>query len=172
MTEALVHTAAVPVAIAPRGYPQTPLPLERLTAAYGGSADAVGLLRMTAELAKSWSVEMRIAAFTVRPPAMFAGSIEPSAETLVIREWYASAVQGACDEIAAARTTVAVDNVDIVVGAGVEWRDAVDGIAWAPGDLLLLGSGAAGVRAQVFLGSAASRILRHAPVPVIIMPRT
>ncbi|MEV0200442.1 universal stress protein [Nonomuraea sp. NPDC050691] len=36
---------------------------------------------------------------------------------------------------------------------------------------LLLGSGAAGPLAQVFLGSAASRILRHAPVPVMILPR-
>jgi len=39
------------------------------------------------------------------------------------------------------------------------------------GDLLLLGSGAAGQTAQVFLGSAASKILRHAPVPVMIVPR-
>ena len=35
----------------------------------------------------------------------------------------------------------------------------------------LLGSGAAGPLAQVFLGTAASKILRHAPVPVMILPR-
>jgi nucleotide-binding universal stress UspA family protein len=37
--------------------------------------------------------------------------------------------------------------------------------------MLLLGSGAAGQAAHVFLGSAASKILRHAPVPVMIVPR-
>ena len=37
--------------------------------------------------------------------------------------------------------------------------------------MLLLGSGAAGPMAQVFLGSAASKILRHAPVPVMIVPK-
>ena len=35
----------------------------------------------------------------------------------------------------------------------------------------LLGSGAAAQTAQVFLGSAAAKILRHAPVPVMIVPR-
>ena len=38
VTERLVHTAAVPVAIAPRGYPLGPDPIRRLTAAYGGEA--------------------------------------------------------------------------------------------------------------------------------------
>ena len=51
------------------------------------------------------------------------------------------------------------------------WREAVETIAWETGDILLLGSGAAGPAAQVFLGSAASKILRHAPVPVMIVPR-
>jgi len=49
--------------------------------------------------------------------------------------------------------------------------EAVDDIAWESGDMLLLGSGAAGPLAQVFLGTAASKILRHAPVPVMILPR-
>ena len=44
VTDRLVHTAAVPVAIAPRGYPMNPNPVSRLTAAYGGHADAVGLI--------------------------------------------------------------------------------------------------------------------------------
>jgi nucleotide-binding universal stress UspA family protein len=35
----------------------------------------------------------------------------------------------------------------------------------------LLGSGAAGPLAQVFLGTAAANILRHAPIPVMIVPR-
>ena len=64
-----------------------------------------------------------------------------------------------------------IPDVDVVMGTGTEWRDAVDDIAWEPGDMLLLGSGAAGPLAQVFLGTAASKILRHAPVPVMIVPR-
>ena len=87
VTERLVHTAAVPVAIAPRGYPMSPGPISRLTAAYGGAADAVGLIATSAELAKRWSVRLRIASFTVRPVAAFAGGIEPSVEDLVVQQW-------------------------------------------------------------------------------------
>ncbi len=69
------------------------------------------------------------------------------------------------------RARVAVPDVDVVVGSGHDWREAVESISWEPGDMLLLGSGAAGQAAHVFLGSAASKILRHAPVPVMIVPR-
>ena len=43
-----------------------------------------------------------------------------------------------------ARAEVVDPDVDVVIGTGTEWREAVDDIAWESGDLLLLGSGAAG----------------------------
>jgi nucleotide-binding universal stress UspA family protein len=171
VTERLVHTAKVPVAIAPRGYPLSPVPVQRLTAAYGGAADAVGLITTSAELAKKWSVRLRIASFTVRPVTMYGGSIERSAENLVVKQWTRKTMDAALEQLEDARRQVEVPDVDVVIGAGTDWRDAVDGIAWQSGDLLLLGSGAAGPVSQVFLGSAASKILRHAPVPVMIVPR-
>ena len=171
VTDRLVHTAAVPVAIAPRGYPSSPLPIQRLTAAYGGAADAVGLIATTADLAKRWSARMRIASFTVRPLRMFGGTIEPSAEDLVVRQWTRQTLDAALKQLNEARATVSIPDVDVVVGAGTDWREAVDGITWESGDMLLLGSGAAGPMAQVFLGSVAAKIIRHAPVPVMIMPR-
>ena len=36
VTDRLVHTAAVPVAIAPRGYPRNSGPIHRLSVSYGG----------------------------------------------------------------------------------------------------------------------------------------
>ena len=80
-------------------------------------------------------------------------------------------VDAATARLDEARTTVTAPDVEVVLGAGTEWREAVDDIAWEPGDLLVLGSGAAGPLARVFLGTAASKILRHAPVPVMIVPR-
>ena len=171
VTEWLVHRAAVPVAIAPRGYPLSPVPIKRLTVAYGGAADVVGLIRSCAELARQWSVRLRIASFTVRPPTTFGGSIERSAENLVIQQWTRKTMAAALKQLNEARTNVAIPDVDVVMGAGTDWGEAVDDIAWESGDMLLLGSGAAGPMAQVFLGSAASKILRHAPVPAMILPR-
>jgi len=171
VTARLVHTSKVPVALAPRGYPASPVPLHRLTVAYGGAADAVGLIATSAELAKRWKVQLRIASFTVPPSTLFGGSIERSAEELVVQQWTSKTTDAAVKQLNAAREQVSIPDVDVVIGTGTDWRQAVDDIAWETGDVLLLGSGAAGPMAQVFLGSAASKILRHAPVPVMIVPK-
>jgi nucleotide-binding universal stress UspA family protein len=171
VTDRLVHTSKVPVALAPRGYPSSPVPIQRLTAAYGGAADAVGLIATSAELANQWKVRLRIASFTVRPSTMFGGSMERSPEELVVQQWMSKTTEAAAKQLDDARAKLSIPDVDVVIGTGTEWREAVDDIAWETGDVLLLGSGAAGPMAQVFLGSAASKILRHAPVPVMIVPK-
>lgn len=171
VTERLVHTAEVAVVIAPRGYPSTPLPLQRITVGYGGNADTGELIRTAAELAKPWRVGLRIGSFSARPTAMFGGGIEHSAEDLVTRQWKQRTVQEVRRQLDDVRATISIPDVDVVVGTGTDWPDAIDDIAWKSGDLLLLGSGAAGPKAHVFLGSAASKILRHVPVPVMIVPR-
>ena len=171
VTNRLVHTAAVPVAIAPRGYPLGPDPIRRLTAAYGGEADINGLIPAAAELATQWPVQLRIVSFMVRPVRMFGGSIESSAEDLVIQQWSRRTFDDIAKQLNAVRDRISVPDVDVVVGTGHDWREAVEDVPWEAGDMLLLGSGAAGQAARVFLGSAASKILRHAPVPVMIVPR-
>ena len=171
VTDRLVHTAAVPVAIAPRGYPLSPEPLSRITAAYGGEADITGLLAAGAELAKAWSVPMRIVSFTVRPAGSFGATIESSAEELVVAQWAKRMNEEIVKQLDKIRSHIAVPDLDIVVGSGSDWGEAVENVAWEPGDILALGSGAAGEISRVFLGSAASRIVRHSPVPVMIVPR-
>lgn len=171
VTERLVHTASVPVAIAPRGYAPGTDPVRRLTAAYGDESDVNGLIPAAAELAKKWSVSLRITSFTVRPVRMFGGSIERSAEDLVVQQWMRRTFDGIVKQLNDVRERVAVPDVDVVVGSGLDWREAVEAVPWESGDIILMGSGAAGPVAQVFLGSAASKILRHAPVPVMIVPR-
>jgi nucleotide-binding universal stress UspA family protein len=171
VTERLVHTASVPVAIAPRGYPLGPEPIRRLTAAYGGEADINGLIAAAAELAKQWPVQLRIVSFTVRPVTVFSGKIETSAEDLVVQQWARRTMDDIVKQLNDVRANISVPDVDVVVGSGHDWREAVESVSWEAGDMLLLGSGAAGQAAHVFLGSAASKILRHAPVPVMIVPR-
>lgn len=170
VTERLVHTARVPVVFAPRGYTQTDAPIRRLTAAYGGEADVNGLIPATAELAADWKAKLRIVSFTVRNTAAFAGTIETSAEELVVQQWSRRTIAEITKQLNAIRDRMAVPDVDVVVGAGHDWNTAVQSIGWDTGDMLVLGSGAAAPSAQVFLGSAAGKILRHSPVPVMIAP--
>lgn len=171
VTDRLVHTAALPVAIAPRGYPWQPTPLRRITASYGGEADVNGLIKAAAELAQQWSVSLRIVSFTVRPSSSFGGAVNTAAENLVVEQWAQRAHEEISRQLDKARTTIGIPNVEVVVGSGSDWREAVESVNWTAGDIMALGSGAAGQAAQVFLGSAASKILRHAPVPVLILPR-
>ena len=171
VTDRLVHTAAVPVAIAPRGYPAQSGKIDRLTVAYGGHADAVGLVAASAELAQQWSAKLRIASFTVRPVTMFSGAIEPANEDLVVKQWAQRTQEGIAAQLEQVRSGIDTVDAEVTIGAGATWRDAVEAIEWGAGDVLVLGSGAAGQAAQVFLGSAAAKILRHSPVPTMILPR-
>ncbi len=61
--------------------------------------------------------------------------------------------------------------VETVIGRGETWAEAVDEIGWEHGDVLVVGSSGIGPVAQVFLGSRATKILRHSPVPVVVVPR-
>jgi nucleotide-binding universal stress UspA family protein len=171
VTARLVHTSKVPVALAPRGYPLSPVPIQRLTAAYGGAADAVGLIATSAELAEQWKARLRIASFTVSPYGRCSGLMERSAEELVVQQWARKTINAAVNQLNDARSRISIPDVDVVIGTGTDWREAIDNIAWEDDDMLLIGSGAAGPMSQVFLGTAASKILRHAPVPTMIVPR-
>ena len=114
---------------------------------------------------------LRIVSFTVRPKTTFRGSIEPSAEDLVVEQWARRTVEEITKQLNDVRASIALPDIEVVIGTGHDWREAVETIPWETGDILLLGWGAAGPAAQVFLGSAAYKIVRHAPVPVMIVPR-
>ena len=58
-----------------------------------------------------------------------------------------------------------------MIGRGTGWGEAIDDVGWDEGDVLVVGSSDLGPVAQVFLGSRATKILRHSPVPVFVVPR-
>ncbi|MET9326406.1 universal stress protein [Tsukamurella sp. NPDC003166] len=172
VTDRLVHAAAVPVAIAPRAYRPGPIPVRRLTVAYGGNADANGLLPAAAGLARAWGVRLRVVSFAARDVAAYSAMIDTAqAEKLVLRSWWERTRAAIDAQIEAVPGPALEDGVDLELGSGPDWRAAVESVEWRPGDLLLLGSGAAAPLQHVLLGSAAARILRASPVPVMILPR-
>ncbi len=77
---------------------------------------------------------------------------------------------GLHDEAVAIAKEAGVGNVETVVASGRGWDGALRGIDWAPGDVLVFGSSRLGQLARVFLGSTASKILRHTPVPALVIP--
>jgi len=64
----------------------------------------------------------------------------------------------------------APEEVESVVAHGRTWGAAVDRLDWDRDEVLVLGSSEAGVIERIFLGSNASKIVRHSPVPVVVVP--
>ena len=56
----------------------------------------------------------------------------------------------------------------MVTGNG--WDQALDAAEWDDGELLALGTSPQGVISRVFLGSKGAKIVRHSPVPVLVLP--
>ena len=62
------------------------------------------------------------------------------------------------------------DDVELQVVTGNGWDEALDDADWQDGDLLAIGTSPVGGIVRVFLGSRGSKILRHSPVPVLVLP--
>ena len=62
------------------------------------------------------------------------------------------------------------DDVELQVVTGNGWDEALDAADWLEGALLAIGTSPVGGIARVFLGSRGSKILRHSPVPVLVLP--
>lgn len=171
----VLHTSDIPVAIAPGGYAGHPHGrVSRVTVAFGRADGDSDLLITAAETAHRVGAALRVVCFAVRPMAAYAGSIEERTETLVVDQWVKgleAGVSRALDSVRASGTADVGTDVDLVVGQGTSWSQALGDVAWAEGDLLAVGASSSPV-SRFFLGSHASKIVRNSPVPVYVMPRS
>jgi len=62
------------------------------------------------------------------------------------------------------------DDVELQVVSGNGWDQALDAADWVDGEVLALGTSARAEIARVFLGSRGAKIMRHSPVPVLVLP--
>src|SRR3954468_3112161 len=89
IAERILHSADIPVTLAPRGFDTgtTSARISRITVAFGRADKDSDLLVTAAAVAADIGATLRGACFAVRPWTVAAGSIEPSAEDLVVGEW-------------------------------------------------------------------------------------
>jgi nucleotide-binding universal stress UspA family protein len=167
----LLHSSPIPVALAPRGFRCRPdARVARVTAAFGGSDDE--LVAVAAGMASMVGTSLRVASFAVRPRPPYTSGVGRQADDDMIREWV--------EQIEAAATAAlekvqglpsAPRELETVVGYGEDWDEALEDVEWQEGDVLVVGSSSLGPIAVVFLGSRSSKIVRHSPVPVVVVPR-
>src|SRR3954447_7612010 len=89
VAERILHSADIPVALAPRGFDTgtTNARISRITVAFGRADKDSDLLGTAAARAAAIGATLRVACFAVRPVTAAAGGIEPAAEDLVVGEW-------------------------------------------------------------------------------------
>jgi nucleotide-binding universal stress UspA family protein len=177
IADRILHSSDLPVTFAPRGFTAGPgARVLRVTVAFGRADHDSDLLATAASVAKRIGARLRVACFAVRPTSEYTGNLEVGAEALVVDEW----VKGLHRDIARVLDSVVLDSlvgdsavarVDTVVGRGGSWNEALADVSWAEGDVLAVGSSSSAI-SRFFLGSHASKIIRNAPVPVVLMPRS
>ncbi len=173
VTDRLVHSSPVTLALAPRGYRCKPdQQVVRVTAAYGGSAGADDLVVAAATVGARTGASLRIASFAVWARPAYTTRLGTDPEDDVLQEWTATMERAASNAVAAVEGLSAAPPVEAVIGRGSSWAEAIDDVGWDEGDVLVVGSSELGPVAQVFLGSRATKILRHSPAPTFVVPRS
>lgn len=163
--EELVHSAPLPVALAPEGARSVDIAagIERITAAIGTRPGADVLLEAALALARRTHAPLRLLSLAgVDLP----GRVDASLTRLTGHAHAQSVLETVRESLPEEL------DADAVVGAGSDIEDAVSRIDWQPGEIALVGSSRLAQPRRLFLGSTAGRILRALPVPMIVVPRT
>jgi nucleotide-binding universal stress UspA family protein len=164
----LLHSSPVPLAISPRGYRGSKSHgLTRITCAFPGTPESRHVVERVTTLATQLDVPMRVITFAVRGRTMYPPEVGLRAEDSILETWAAHSREA----LAALKSDGIVgDDVTLQVVTGNGWDQALDAAEWLDGELLAIGTSPQGALARVFLGSKGTKIVRHSPVPVLVLP--
>jgi nucleotide-binding universal stress UspA family protein len=152
----LLHASPVPVALTPRGYEPAGR-LRRIYCAVGTRPGAQLVVREAVEAARRTRTDLRLVSLVeLDEQAGVDDEARRRAEKLMRQ----------------AVADVVPDAGGIEIGQGRTMRQAIDSIGWEPRSVLLVGSSRLAPGRQTFLGTTAARMLRHLPVPMVVVPRS
>lgn len=162
----LLHSAPVPVAVAPRGTRDSGIDRVReVTCAIGERAGADILLDTAVRFSRAAGTPLRLVSLVALDPTFGAlrGDGDAARERALAhaRHVHESAKAELPQGFPVAST--------IVDGATVE--EAVSKLDWQDGDLIMVGSSRLSAPRRLFLGSTAAKMLRVLDVPMVVVPR-
>ncbi len=169
----LLHSAHLPVAVGTRGYRASDHGrVTRATCAFRGDEVSWATLERTAQICQDVGAGLRIATFAVRGRTMYPPEVGTHAEDMVLDRWVSQAEALQREAVEGLRSRgLLPDPTETVVASGSSWAHVVDRLPWERDEMLVVGSSSsASLVSRLFLGSNASKILRHAPVPAIVVP--
>ncbi|CQD05965.1 universal stress protein UspA [Mycolicibacterium conceptionense] len=162
----LLHSAPLPVAVAPRGTRFSKVQrVHEITCAIGQRQGSDLLLDTAVRASRAAGVPLRLVSLVALDPAF--GSLRGDAEAVRGR-----ALAHAERTLDAARDELPADfpvTSTIVNGPTVE--AAVEQLAWDDGDIIMVGSSRLSAPRRIFLGSTAAKMLRVLDVPMVVVPR-
>lgn len=173
VADRILHSSAIPVTLAPAGFDTGSLDarVSRVTVAFGRADKESDLLSNAVSLARDLGAALRVACFAVRPLTAAVGSVDSGAEDLVVHEWADLIEADVRHSLGSADAGTVATRVEVVVGQGGSWNEALADVSWGDGELVAVGASSSAL-SRFFLGSHASKIVRSSPVPVLLLPRT
>lgn len=166
VTGELLHSAPVPLALAPRGTRHSKVERVReVTCALGQLQGADLLLSTAVRASAAAGTPLRLVSLVALDP-MF-GSLRGDDEAVRQR-----ALDHARQTLETAKHELPEGfpvEATIVDGPSVE--SAVNKLDWRDGDLIMVGSSRLGAPRRLFLGSTAAKMLRVLEVPMVVVPR-
>ena len=171
VTNRMVRGSKVPIALAPRGLRFPPgHRIERMTLAFDGTSASKRVLRQGASVAAKYGVKLRVVTFAVRTSRMYPNEVGLNVEDRVVQEWQQQVVDTLAQAVSHLDAELPAPP-ETLVCEGDSWGDVLEAPEWTASDVIVLGSSASEPRwSRVLLGSTAARILRHSPVPAVVVP--
>lgn len=173
VTERLMHSSPVPIAVAPHGYTApSGGKVPRVSIGFIGGSDEGAMVSFAGSVASSVGASVRLVSFAVHSAPPVTSSLGDATEQDVVDTW-AAELREIADDL---HTTLAdlphpPEQLPPAFGRGSTWHEALADVEWEWGDVLVVGSSRTAGAIGVFLGGTASKIARHSPVPVIVVPR-
>ncbi len=161
----LLQGAPAPVCLVPWDYEQQPAdPVRRIAVAYVDTADARAALAAAVDMARELGAEIQLV--SVLPDTRVSPAMgEPSRFAAEQRAAYRESLDAAVATVPAEIAT----SVRLLDGPVV---DALADLRPDDVDVLVCGSRGYGPARRVLLGGVSSRLLDHARVPVVVVPRS
>ncbi|MGV0813235.1 universal stress protein [Mycolicibacterium boenickei] len=162
----LLHSAPVPVAVAPRGTRFSGVErVHEITCAIGERQGSDLLLDTAVRASRAAGVPLRLVSLVALDPTF--GSLRGDDDA--IREHALAHAQRTLDAAKAELPDDFPVTSTIVNGPSVE--AAVDQLGWNDGDIIMVGSSRLSAPRRIFLGSTAAKMLRVLDVPMVVVPR-
>ena len=162
----LLHSAPVPVAVAPRGIRDSKIDrVGGVTCAIGEREGADLLLDNAVRFSAAAGTPLRLVSLVALDPAF--GTLRGDDDA--VRE---HAMAHARHTLETAKSNLAEGfPVESTIAEGDSVEDAVGKLGWRDGDLIMVGSSRLSAPRRLFLGSTAAKMLRVLDIPMVVVPR-